>query len=154
MSAQKMTLVKKAPVNDPGRKPQRDEKNAKQRSTKQMDINARDNAEDRVWGVHTRARWGGNANLAELNADSLNVQRLINGDELVDNPHTSTGEGGGELSREDRVAAAKKLKVDELRAALDEAQIEYDEKAKKDELAELYVDNDLDSGDEEEADEE
>lgn len=154
MSAQKMTLVKKAPVNDPGRKPQADERNAKQRRTKPMDINARDNAEDRVWGVHTRARWGGEQNLAELHADSMNVDRLINGEELLDNPHGGEGGEGDDTNRDERVAAAKKLKVDDLRDALTAAEIEFDEKAKKEELAELYVDNNLDGGDEDEGDEE
>lgn len=147
MSVQKMSLVRKAPVNDPGRVAKKDEVNAKPRKkSKAMDINARDNAEDRVWGVHTRARSEA-TNLAELLVDSQNVERSLRGEELQENPHASAdendGEGEGDEGRDAAVASAKKLKMEELRAALDEAEIEYDEKAKKDELVELYVDNGL-----------
>lgn len=135
-----MTLVSEAPQPDAGRKEQASPL-AKPRTEQKGDINAKEEGTDRVWGVSSRARWDRDRDHAQLMRDSRNVDRVIKGEELVD-------EEEQEEEGEEAVDPST-LKVAELKEALTEAGVEFDASAKKDVLVQLYIDNNV-GGEEEE----
>jgi hypothetical protein len=127
------TSVQEPPVKDSGRAPKADPM-AKERSTERNngggdDPNAQPTERDRVYGVASRDRWAGGADISELHRES----RQIEGADV----------GGEEEEEEEEEASASDLTVAELKAALDEAEVEYDKNAKKADLVALYEEHGL-----------
>lgn len=118
---QQINTVEAPPVPDPGRAPYTPPEAKERGNGGGVDPNAQPPGEDRVWGVASRARWGGADSVHELNRDSR----------AIDN-------GGQEEEEEEEESAGASLSVAELKEALDEAQVEYKASAKKDELVALY----------------
>lgn len=76
--APQMSTVLDAPKPDKDRAPREDNIGKKERVDVDRDINAEDEGKDKVYGVASRARWGGNAPIAELAADASESERLAN----------------------------------------------------------------------------
>lgn len=142
-----MTLVTAAPVPDAGRKDITPPE-AKKRTEAKGDINAEEQGTDRVWGVSSRARWDRDRDLAQMNRDSRNVERVINGEEPEPDPDGDDGDDGT------TAVDPNTLKVGELKEALTAAGIEFDASAKKPALVQLYIDNNVGGGEEEEEEDE
>lgn len=87
---------------------------------------------DHVYGIASRARWGGDTDISELHRDS----RAVDGE-------PNSGGSTEEEEEEEEESSASDLTVAELKAALDEAEVEYDKNAKKADLVALYEEHGL-----------
>lgn len=119
---EQLTNIQAPPVDDPGRA-EYTPPNAKARNNGgDTDPNAQPPGKDRVYGVASRDRWPGSDSdaLAEQHRDSRTI------------------DSGGEQEEEEEAGTSADLTVDELKAALDEAGVEYPASAKKAKLVELY----------------
>lgn len=65
-----MTTVLDAPKPDKDRAPREDDIGKKDRRDVDVDINAEDPGPDKVYGVASRARWGGNEDVHTLHQDA------------------------------------------------------------------------------------
>lgn len=65
-----MSTVTKAPKPDADRAPREDGYGRKERQTPKADINAEDEGTDKVYGVASRARWGGSESIHKLSQDA------------------------------------------------------------------------------------
>ena len=68
--AEQMSTVLEAPKPDKDRAPREDNYGKKERQTPKADINAEDDGKDKVYGVASRARWGGTETIHELSQDA------------------------------------------------------------------------------------
>lgn len=123
---EKLSVVAEPPVNDPKRA-EYSPPEAKERR-RNRDPNAEEPRKDHVFSVASRARWGGDSDVSEQNRVSMQL------DGTNANRGEEEGEGDGET------VEPAKMKVDELKEALDEAGVEYGADAKKAELVQLYSD--------------
>jgi len=117
---EQLTNLQDPPVHDPARA-EYTPPEAKARNNGGGDPNAKPPGNDRVFGVASRARWPGSDSdaLAEQHRDSRSID-------------------SGEQDEEQNTGTSADLTVDELKAALDEAGVEYPASAKKAKLVELY----------------
>lgn len=125
------STVKEAPVPDEGRAPYTPDEAKPRREHHNVDPNAEPAKEDRVYGVASRARWNGGEDITELHRES----RQIEGAEGA--------EAGGEEEEEEEGSSASDLTVAELKAALEEAEVEIPAGAKKADLVALYEEHGL-----------
>jgi len=123
------TTVKEAPVPDAGRAPYTPDEARERRERHNVDPNAEPTKEDRVYGVASRARWEGGDDIAQLHRES----RQIEGAEVSEQ----------EEEEEEEETSASDLTVAELKAALEEAQVEIPAGAKKADLVALYEEHGL-----------
>lgn len=126
--AKKFTTVKAAPVPDEARAPYKPAEARERREQHNVDPNAEPAKEDRVYGVASRARWEGGSDIAQLHRES----RQIEGAEVSE-----------EEEEEEEETSANDLTVAELKAALEEAQVEIPAGAKKADLVALYEEHNL-----------
>lgn len=70
-----LSTVLDAPKPDPDRAPREDNYGKKERQTPKPDINAEDEGEDKVYGVASRARWGGTESTQELSQDAAAAEQ-------------------------------------------------------------------------------
>lgn len=70
-----VSTVLDPPKPDPDRAPREDGYGRKERQTPKEDINGREEGEDKVYGVSSRARWGGTESIAELSADAAEAEQ-------------------------------------------------------------------------------
>ena len=128
--AKQIKNIQAPPVNDPARA-EYTPPEAKSRGNGggDEDPNSQPPSKDRVYGVASRDRWPGSADVSENLRDSRKIEGSDTGSE--EEEEEEEAEGGAALT------------VAELKAALDEAEIEYDKSAKKADLVELYDANDL-----------
>ncbi|QKW95609.1 hypothetical protein AXL3_08 [Stenotrophomonas phage vB_SmaS-AXL_3] len=76
--AEQMSTVLEAPKPDKDRAPREDNYGKKERQTPKEDINARDEGKDKVYGVASRARWGGTETIQELSQDAQAAEESAN----------------------------------------------------------------------------
>lgn len=95
------------------------------------DPNAEEAQKDHIYGIASRQRWGGDTDIAELHRDS----RAIDGE-----PNSGAGE---EEEEEEEETSAADLTVVQLKEALEAAEVEIPNGAKKADLVKLYEDNGL-----------
>lgn len=69
-NAEEMTTVLESPKPDPDRAPREDDIGRRERRGPKKDINAEDEGRDKVYGVASRARWGGTETIHELSQDA------------------------------------------------------------------------------------
>lgn len=69
-----MSTVLEAPKPNKDRVPREDGYGRKERQTPKEDINGRDEGEDKVYGVASRARWGGSESIQELSQDAAEAE--------------------------------------------------------------------------------
>lgn len=120
------------PVEDPKRadyKPAEAKLRRAQRGEEQP--NEEEAKKDHVYGIASRARWGGDTDVTQLHRDS----RAIDGE-----PNSG---GEEEEEEEEDETAASDLNKTQLKEALDGAGIEYDAKATKADLVALYEEHNL-----------
>lgn len=130
--AKQIKNIQAPPVSDPARAPYTPPE-AKSRGNGGGNPNAEHVPTDKVYGVASRDRWPGSSDVSQQLRDSRKIEGSDTSSEDEDEDE--------EYSEEDTGGAA--LTVAELKAALDEAEIEYDKSAKKAELVELYDTNGL-----------
>ena len=126
--------TRKPPVNDPERAEYKPDE-AKSPRLRTRDANSEEPKEDHVYGIASRARWGNDTPLAEMHRDS----RVLEGQSV---PEGTTSQETEEEEEEEDNSAASLTKA-QLKEALDAAKVEYDPKANKDALVELYEANNL-----------
>lgn len=68
--AKQVSTVLEAPKPDPARAPREDDIGRRERRGLKKDINAEDEGQDKVYGVASRARWGGTETVHELWRDA------------------------------------------------------------------------------------
>lgn len=144
--APQLSTSAEPPVNDPDR----EEYTPKEAKTKRLSVRGQDpNAtratEDKVYGIASRARWPSN-DVSELHRDSM----------AIDGVETNSGQSATastSTENEDTIEP-EKLTVAELKAALDEAGVEYTAEDRKADLVKLYSDWLADQEGEEEEEEE
>ena len=73
-----MSTVLEAPKPDKDRAPREDNYGKKERQTPKADINAEDEGKDKVYGVASRARWGGTESIQELSQDAQAAEESAN----------------------------------------------------------------------------
>ena len=73
-----VTTVLDAPKPDPDRAPREDNYGRKERQTPKPDINGREEGEDKVYGISSRARWGGTESTQELAQDAQAAEESAN----------------------------------------------------------------------------
>lgn len=76
--AAQMSTVLEAPKPDKDRAPREDNYGKKERQTPKADINAEDEGKDKVYGVASRARWGGTESIQELSQDAQAAEESAN----------------------------------------------------------------------------
>lgn len=76
--AEQMSTVLEAPKPDKDRAPREDNYGKKERQTPKPDINAEDEGKDKVYGVASRARWGGTESIQELSQDAQAAEESAN----------------------------------------------------------------------------
>lgn len=129
--ATQVSTIQEPPVSDPARA-EFTPPEAKERRNGggSDDPNGQEPGNDKVYGIASRDRWAGSdsASLAELHSDSRKID---------------AGEGSEEEEEEEEEeeTSASDLTVAELKAALDEAKVEYETGAKKADLVALYEAN-------------
>lgn len=69
-----MSTVLEAPKPNKDRAPREDGYGKKERQTPKEDINGRDEGVDKVYGVASRARWGGTESIHELSQDAADAE--------------------------------------------------------------------------------
>lgn len=121
--AKQIKNIQAPPVNDPARA-EYTPPEAKSRGNGggDEDPNSQPPSKDRVYGVASRDRWPGSADVSENLRDSRKIEGSDTGSEEEEEEETS----GADLT------------VAELKAALDEAGVEYEANAKKADLVVLY----------------
>lgn len=130
--ATQLSTSAKPPVVDPDREEYTPkEAKVKRLSVRGQDPNATRATEDKVYGIASRARWPSN-DVSELHRDSM----AIDG---VETNSTQSASGSTSTENDDTVEP-EKMTVAELKAALDEAGIEYSSDDKKADLVVLYSD--------------
>lgn len=77
-NAEEMTTVLEAPKPDPDRAPREDDTGRRERRGPKKDINAEDEGQDKVYGVASRARWGGTETIHELSQDAQEAEQSAN----------------------------------------------------------------------------
>lgn len=77
-NAEEMTTVLEAPKPDPDRAPREDDIGRRERRGPKKDINAEDEGQDKVYGVASRARWGGTETIHELSQDAQEAEQSAN----------------------------------------------------------------------------
>ena len=119
---EQLTNLQDPPVHDPARAEYTPPEAKARNNGGDTDPNAQPPGKDRIFGVASRARWPGSDSdaLAEQHRDSRSI------------------DNGGEQEEEQDTGTSADLTVDELKAALDEAGVEYPASAKKAKLVELY----------------
>lgn len=124
-----VSAVREAPVEDPKRAPYTPD-NAKLRRADRGQEQPNEEApkKDHVYGIASRQRWGGDADIAELHRDS----RAVEGQHIPD---------GGEEEEEENDAS--NLTVAQLKEALEAAEVEVPAGAKKADLVALYEEHNL-----------
>lgn len=70
-----MSTVLDAPKPNKDRAPREDGYGKKERQTPKEDINGRDEGVDKVYGVASRARWGGAETIQELSQDAAEAEQ-------------------------------------------------------------------------------
>lgn len=125
------------PVKDPARAEYKPDEAKSPRVRGRADANSDEPKEDHVYGIASRARWGGDASIAELHRDS----RVLEGKSVPEGTTSQETEEEEEEEEEDNSAAS--LTKAQLKEALDEAKVEYDPKATKDALVALYEEHNL-----------
>ena len=144
--APQLSTSAKPPVVDPDRAPYTpDEAKTKRLSVRGGDPNATRATEDKVYGIASRARWPSN-DVSELHRDSMAIDGVETNGSQSSTASTST--------ENDDTIEPDKLTKDQLKAALDEAGVEYNASANKAELVQLYSDWLADQQEEEEEEEE
>lgn len=73
-----MSTVLEAPKPDKDRAPREDDIGRKERQTPKEDINAQDDGKDKVYGIASRARWGGTESIQELSQDAQAAEESAN----------------------------------------------------------------------------
>lgn len=122
--AKQIVNVEQPPVNDPGRAEYRPVEAKPRGNGGEVDANSEPTAKDRVYGVASRDRWPGSDDVSENLRDSRKIEGSDTGSDEEEEEEES--EGGASLT------------VAELKAALDDANVEYPAGAKKADLVELY----------------
>lgn len=74
---EQMSTVLNAPKPDKDRAPREDNYGKKERQTPKQDINAEGEGKDKVYGVASRARWGGDTSIHELTQESAQVESQV-----------------------------------------------------------------------------
>lgn len=77
-NAEQVSTVLDAPKPDPDRAPREDDIGRRERRGPKKDINAEDEGEDKVYGVASRARWGGTDTIHELSQDAQAAEESAN----------------------------------------------------------------------------
>jgi len=119
--------IEAPPVNDPARE-DITPKEAKNRVSEPVNRNDEEPRADRLFTVSSRDRWP-DSNIAELNRDAMEI----------DGSNALRYKAKEDEDAEETVEPGK-MKVAELREALDAAGVDYETDANKARLVELYTD--------------
>lgn len=121
------------PVNDPKRAEYTPPEAKLRRADRGEEQPNEENAKkDHVYGIASRARWGGDSDVTELHRESRAIEGAAN-----------SGGSEEEEEEEEETSSAEDLTVAQLKEALEAAEVEIPAGAKKADLVALYEEHNL-----------